>query len=270
MTVRIEREGKVATVIHSRPEACNAMDPDSAVALTKAFQELDAEPATAAIVFWGEGGAFCAGWDLKYAKAFTDAGRFQSEIVDGLAFPEGDAPAPRGPMGPSRLEMNKPLIAAVEGPAVAGGMELALWCDVRVMAHDAYFGVYCRRWGIPLIDGGTVRLPRLVGQGRALEIIMTGRKVEAQEALRIGLCEQVVGHGQARAAAEAMAQQIARFPQGAMLADRRSAIAGHGLPVREALAREWAGGVQTIATEGAAGAGRFAAGKGRGGDFGDI
>ncbi|WP_332684673.1 crotonase/enoyl-CoA hydratase family protein [Bosea sp. (in: a-proteobacteria)] len=270
MTVRIERQGKVATVILSRPGARNAMDPDSAVALTEAFLQLDADPETAAIVFWGEGGAFCAGWDLKCAQAFTDLNRFQSEIVDGLAFPEGDAPAPRGPMGPSRLEMSKPLIAAVEGPAVAGGMELALWCDVRIMAHDAYFGVYCRRWGIPLIDGGTVRLPRLVGQGRALEIIMTGRKVEAQEALRIGLCEQVVGCGQTRAAAEAMAQQIARFPQGAMLADRRSAIAGHGLPVREALAREWAGGVRTIATEGAAGAGRFAAGKGRGGDFGDI
>ncbi len=270
MSIRIERAGKVATVIHSRPEARNAMDPDSAVALTEAFQQLDADPGTHAIVFWGEGGAFCAGWDLKYAQAFTAPERFQEEIVDGLGFPADGGVPPRGPMGPSRLEMSKPLIAAVEGPAVAGGMELALWCDVRVMAEDAYFGVYCRRWGIPLIDGGTVRLPRLVGQGRALEIIMTGRKVPAEEALRIGLCEQVVPKGEARAAAEAMAQEIARFPQGAMLADRRSAIAGHGLPVREALAREWQAGVGTIATEGAAGAGRFAAGRGRGGDFGDI
>ncbi|SFI33294.1 enoyl-CoA hydratase [Bosea sp. OK403] len=270
MTIRIERAGKVATVIHSRPEARNAMDPESAEALTKAFLELDAEPSVSAIVFWGEGGAFCAGWDLKYAQAFTDAARFQAEIVEGLAFSADGSTSPRGPMGPSRLEMSKPLIAAIEGPAVAGGMELALWCDVRVMAENAYFGVYCRRWGIPLIDGGTVRLPRLVGQGRALEIIMTGRKVEAQEALRIGLCEQIAPRGQARAVAEAMAQQIARFPQGAMLADRRSAIAGYGLPVREALAREWGGGVATIATEGAAGAGRFASGKGRGGDFGDI
>ncbi len=270
MTVRIERSGKVATVIHARPEARNAMDPDSAIALTDAFVALDADPETAVIVFWGEGGAFCAGWDLKYAQAFTQAERFRSEIVEGLAFPPGDAPPPRGPMGPSRLEMSKPVIAAVEGPAVAGGMELALWCDVRVMAQDAYFGVYCRRWGIPLIDGGTVRLPRLVGQGRALEIVMTGRKVEAEEALRIGLCEKVVARGEARAAAEAMAQEIARFPSGAMLADRRSVIAGHGLPVREALAREWEGGVHTIATEGAAGAGRFAAGKGRGGDFSEI
>jgi enoyl-CoA hydratase len=270
MTVRIERDGKVATVIHSRIEARNAMDPDSAVALTEAFMTLDADTETSAIVFWGEGGAFCAGWDLKYAQAFTEADRFEAEIVQGLAFSQTGGPDPRGPMGPSRLEMSKPLIAAVEGPAVAGGMELALWCDVRVMAEDAYFGVYCRRWGIPLIDGGTVRLPRLVGQGRALEIIMTGRKVEAEEALRICLCEKVVPKGGARAAAEAMAQEIARFPQGAMLADRASAIAGHGLTVREALAREWEGGVRTIATEGAAGAGRFASGKGRGGDFSSI
>lgn len=270
MTIRIERDGKVATVIHSRIEARNAMDPDSAEALTAAFRELDADPETGAIVFWGEGGAFCAGWDLKYAQAFTDAERFRTEIVEGLAFPHGGGPAPRGPMGPSRLEMGKPVIAAIEGPAVAGGMELALWCDVRIMAQDAYFGVYCRRWGIPLIDGGTVRLPRLVGQGRALEIIMTGRKVAADEALRIGLCETVVPRGEARAAAEAMAQQIVRFPQGAMLADRRNAIAGHGLGVREALAREWAGAVETIVKDGAAGAGRFAGGKGRGGDFEDI
>jgi enoyl-CoA hydratase len=270
MSIRIEREGKVATVIHSRIEARNAMDPESAVALTEAFLELDADRDVSAIVFWGEGGAFCAGWDLKYAKAFTDAQRFEQEIVQGLAYPSDGSTPPRAPMGPSRLEMSKPLIAAVEGPAVAGGMELALWCDVRVLGASAYFGVYCRRWGIPLIDGGTVRLPRLVGQGRALEIIMTGRKVEAEEALRIGLCERVVPDGKARAEAEAMAQQIARFPQGAMLADRRSAIAGHGLSVREAMEREWAGGVCTIASEGAAGAGRFASGKGRGGDFSDL
>ena len=270
MAVRIERQGKVATVIHSRPEARNAMDPDSAEALTRAFLELDHDDGTAAIVFWGEGAAFCAGWDLKYAQAFTDAGRFQNEIVEGLAFPASDGTPPRGPMGPSRLEMSKPLIAAIEGPAVAGGMELALWCDIRVMAEDAYFGVYCRRWGIPLIDGGTVRLPRLVGQGRALEIIMTGRKVTADEALRIGLCEAVAPKGGARARAEAMAQEIARFPQGAVRADRASAIAGHGLSVQEALRQEWQRGVHTIATEGAAGAGRFAAGKGRGGDFSEI
>lgn len=269
MSVRVERQGKVATVIHSRAEARNAMDPESAEALTDAFLDLDRDDGTAAIVFWGEGSAFCAGWDLKYAQAFTDTGRFESEIVDGLGFPDAGAP-PRGPMGPSRLAMSKPLIAAIEGPAVAGGMELALWCDVRVMAEDAYFGVYCRRWGIPLIDGGTVRLPRLVGQGRALEIMMTGRKVPAEEALRIGLCETVVPKGQARAAAEAMAHEIARFPQGAVRADRASAIAGHGLSVEEALRQEWRRGVHTIATEGAAGAGRFAEGKGRAGDFSEI
>ena len=162
------------------------------------------------------------------------------------------------------------MIAAVEGPAVAGGMELALWCDVRVLAETAYFGVYCRRWGIPLLDGGSVRLPRLVGQGRALEIIMTGRKVEAEEALRIGMCEQVVAAGQARQAAEAMARHIARFPQAAVRADRRTVYEQHGLPVREALRREWHNGVMAHYDEGAAGAGRFAAGLGRSGDFTNI
>jgi enoyl-CoA hydratase len=162
------------------------------------------------------------------------------------------------------------VIAAVEGPAVAGGMELALWCDMRVMAADAYFGVYCRRWGIPLLDGGSVRLARLVGQGRALEIILTGRKVEAEEAVRIGLCEQLVGLGGARAAAEALAHEIARFPQAAVRADRRSVIETYGLPVREALRREWVNGVEAHFKEGASGAGRFAGGHGRHGDFRDI
>ena len=155
------------------------------------------------------------------------------------------------------------MIAAVEGPAVAGGMELALWCDIRVMARDAYFGVYRRRWGIPLLDGGSVRLSRLAGQGRAMEIILTGRKVEADEALRIGMCEQLVDHGEARVAAEAMAHEIARFSQAALRADRRSVIETYGLPVREAMRREWANGVEAHFKECAAGAGRFAAGLGR-------
>ena len=162
------------------------------------------------------------------------------------------------------------MIAAVEGPAVAGGMELALWCDVRVMAEDAYFGVYCRRWGIPLLDGGTVRLPRLVGQGRAMEIILTGRKVPAEEAYRIGLCEKLVPPGEARATAEAMAQEIARFPQAAVRADRRNVHDTYGLPVREALRREWSNGLDAHRKEGAAGVARFATGKGRHGDFADI
>jgi enoyl-CoA hydratase len=166
--------------------------------------------------------------------------------------------------------MSKPVIAAVEGPAVAGGMELAMWCDVRVMAESAYFGVYCRRWGVPLIDGGTVRLPRLVGQGKALEIIMTGRKVTAEESYRIGLAEKVVPHGKAREAAEAMAQEIARFPQECMRSDRLSVYRAHGKTVRQGLESEWATSAGIVKAEGIRGATRFAEGKGRHGDFGDI
>ena len=269
--VRIEKQGAVWTVIHSRyDEARNAMDPASADALVAAFKEFDADPTASAAVLWGEGGAFCSGWDLKFASTLSDRDAFRREVSEGLAFPSGANEAPRGPLGPTRLELSKPVIAAVEGPAVAGGMELALWCDIRVMADTAYFGVYCRRWGIPLLDGGTVRLARLVGQGRAMEIILTGRKVPAEEALRIGMCEQVVEQGSARAAAEAMAQTIARFPQAAVRADRRSVIETYGLPVREALRREWANGVEAHFQEGAAGAGRFSQGLGRHGDFSKI
>lgn len=267
MAVHIERNGTVIIVINDRIDARNACDPETADALTAAFQSFDADPSARVAVLWGAGGAFCAGWDLKYAATLEDRARFQQEIVQGLAFPAGSASPPRGPLGPSRLELSKPVIAAVEGPAVAGGMELALWCDVRVMAETAYFGVYCRRWGIPLLDGGTVRLPRLVGVGRAMEIILTGRMVPAAEAYRIGLCEKVVAPGQARAAAEAMAHEIARFPQAAVLADRRSVYDTYGLPVREAMEREWANGVDAHLKEGAAGAGRFSAGRGRHGDF---
>ena len=168
------------------------------------------------------------------------------------------------------MELSKPLIGAIEGPAVAGGMELALLCDVRVMAETAYLGVYCRRWGIPLLDGGTVRLPRLVGQGKALEIALTGRKVPAEECYRIGLCEKVVPEGEARSAAEEMAHEIARFPQAAVLADRRSIIETRGLTVREALKVEWANGIDAVRKEGAAGATRFRDGAGRHGDFSKI
>lgn len=269
--VRVEKNGAVWTVIHSRYEqARNAMDPESADALVAAFLEFDADPTASVAVLWGEGGAFCAGWDLRYAASLADRDAFQREIVDGLAFPTGANPAPRGPLGPTRLELSKPVIAAVEGPAVAGGMELALWCDIRVMAETAYFGVYCRRWGIPLLDGGSVRMARLVGQGRAMEISLTGRKVPADEALRIGLCESVVETGGARAAADRMAHEIARFPQAAVRADRRSLIETYGLPIREAMRREWINGVEAHFQEGAAGAGRFAGGLGRHGDFGRI
>lgn len=267
MTVRIEKSSSVWTVIHSRAEARNAMDPESAEALVEAFLEFDRDRQAAVAVLWGEGGSFCSGWDLKYASTLADRAKFDAEIVRGLGFGLGSSPAPRGPLGPTRLELSKPVIAAVEGPAVAGGMELALWCDVRVMADNAYFGVYCRRWGIPLLDGGSVRLPRLVGQGRALEIIMTGRKVAAQEALRIGMCEKLVAAGEARDAAETMAHEIARFPQAAVRADRKTVHETHGLALRDAMRREWSNGIEAHHEEGAAGAARFSAGSGRHGDF---
>ena len=267
MAVRVEKKGKVWTVIHSRPGARNAMDPASADALVSAFLDFDRDETAAVAVLWGEGGAFCAGWDLKYgASLLTDSSELKK-----LDFPPGDRQAiPRGPMGPTRLELDKPVIAAVAGPAVAGGFEVALWCDVRVMEESAYFGVYCRRWGVPLVDGGTARLPRIVGRGRALEIILTGRKVPAEEALRIGACEQVVPDGQSRQAAEAMAHEIARFPQACVRADRRSVYAQEGLGLREALRREWVNGFPAFVAEGAAGAARFASGKGRHGEFGEI
>jgi enoyl-CoA hydratase len=263
MTVTVEKNGAVTTVIHARPEARNAMDVESAEALVEAFLAFEHDPDASVAVFWGAGGAFCAGWDLKLAASLAG----QSEPLKALNFPEDGGPVPRGPMGPSRLELSKPVIAAVAGPAVAGGFELALWCDLRVMEEDAYFGVYCRRWGIPLIDGGTVRLPRLVGQGRALDIILTGRKVTAEEAFRIGLCERIAPKFKAREAAEELAQEIARFPQECVRADRRSVYLQHGLAVREALRREWENSVNVLEKEGVAGAVRFAAGKGRGGDF---
>jgi enoyl-CoA hydratase/carnithine racemase len=265
MSVRIEKSGSVWTVIHSRPEARNAMDPASADALVAAFEQFDNDKSANVAVFWGKGGAFCAGWDLKSVSSLD-----QNDPVGNINFPKDGGKPPRGPLGPSRLEMSKPVIAAVEGPAVAGGMELAMWCDVRVMAESAYFGVYCRRWGVPLIDGGTVRLPRLVGQGKALEIIMTGRKVTAEESYRIGLAEKVVPHGKAREAAEAMAQEIARFPQECMRSDRLSVYRAHGKTVRQGLESEWATSAGIVKAEGIRGATRFAEGKGRHGDFGDI
>lgn len=266
MTVRIEKSGRVTTVIHARPEARNAMDPASADALAAAFIAFDADPEASVAVLYGEGGAFCAGWDLKYGASLAGV----SDPLSGLNFPKGDGPVPRGPLGPTRLELGKPVIAAVAGPAVAGGMELALWCDIRVMEESAYLGVYCRRWGIPLLDGGTVRLPRLVGQGRAMEIILTGRKVPASECLRIGACEKVVADGTARQEAEALAQEIARFPQDCVRADRRSVYLQHGLPVLAAMGREWENGTKALSEEGVFGAGRFLRGAGRHGDFSKL
>lgn len=265
MTVRIERDGPVWTVIHSRPEARNAMDPTSARALFEAFVEFDDDPGAAVAVFWGEGGAFCAGWDLKHAAALGN----RDDGVSRLPFGPDGAHS-RAPMGPSRLELSKPVIAAVAGPAVAGGMELAMWADIRVMEESAYMGVYCRRWGIPLIDGGTVRLPRLVGQGRALDLILTGRRVMADECERIGLCEYVVAHGDARRRAEELAHEIARFPQECVRADRRSVRDGYGLALGPALRQEWDGSRGVVAAEGISGARRFADGAGRSGAFDDV
>jgi len=270
MSVRIEKAGAVWTIVHDRPEARNAMDPKSADELTAAFLEFDASKDASVAVFWGAGGAFCSGWDLKYVSTL-DPSYPLGELDIPLLGPRGNGgEIPRGPLGPSRLELDKPVIAAIEGPAVAGGMELGLWCDFRVMARDAYFGVYCRRWGVPLIDGGTVRLPRIVGMGRAMEIILTGRKVPADEALRIGACEHVVPEGKSREFAEAMAHEIARFPQACVRADRRSAYMQQGLPLREAMRKEWYNGFPAFETDGATGAARFASGKGRHGDFRDI
>lgn len=251
MSVQVERAGAVYTVILSRPERRNAVDGPTAQALADAFREFEADPESHVAVLWGEGGTFCAGADLKAISGDGSPNRID---------PEGD-----GPMGPSRLQLDKPVIAAISGHAVAGGLELALWCDLRVVEEEAVFGVFCRRWGVPLIDGGTVRLPRVVGLGRALDLILTGRAVGAEEALRIGLADRVVPAGQSRAAAEALAAEIARHPQICMRADRRSAFASMDLELAEALRAEFAGGLEAVASEGLGGAAAFAGGEGRGG-----
>lgn len=264
--VYVEKDGPVTTVILNRPEVRNAVDKPTGEALVKAFLEFEADRNATVAVFWGAHGAFCAGGDLK-ALSRTNGRQW----MEDMRFQEdGNGNLPPGPLGPSRLQLSKPVIAAVAGPAVAGGMELAIWCDLRVMETDAYFGVYCRRWGVPLIDGGTVRLPRLVGMGRALDIIMTGRKVPAKEALAIGMCDRVVPKGKARAAAEALAHEIARFPRECMLADRNSVHRAWGKNMREAMREEYWFGQSCLANEGVAGAGRFASGKGRHGDSRDI
>ena len=266
MTLTVERAGPVTTIVRNRIEARNAMDPASAEALTKAFLAFDRDETQSVAVLWGAGGAFCAGFDLKVAASHLG----QKNPMAALDFPAGEGAVPRGPMGPTRLQLSKPVIAAVAGPAVAGGMELALWCDLRVMEASAYMGVYCRRWGVPLIDGGTVRLPRIVGRGTALDIILTGRKVPADECRRIGLCERLVPDGESRAAAEALAHEIARFPQGCMRADRSSVFLQEGLSELDGLKSEWACSSGMVEREGAAGAVRFSSGKGRHGDFGSI
>ena len=256
--VRVDRAGPVATVVLDRPAVRNAVDPATAAALAQAFVALDDDPGIHSIVLWGAGGTFCAGADLAAVAHGWDPGRLRP--------PDGSARDGFGPMGPTRMELTKPVIAAVAGHAVAGGLELALWCDLRVAEADAVFGVYCRRWGVPLIDGGTVRLPRLVGAGRAMDMILTGRAVHAGEALAIGLADRVVPSGQSRGAAEELAAEIARFPQGCLRADRASALAQWSLPATAALAREYESGLVVLQSgESARGAARFVSGAGRGG-----
>jgi enoyl-CoA hydratase/carnithine racemase len=255
--VRVERAGPVVTVILDRPAVRNAVDRPTAEALSDAFRAFEADGSAAVAVLWGAGGTFCAGADLK-SFAASDNNQGNSNRVA----PDGD-----GPMGPSRMALSKPVIAAVAGHAVAGGLELALWCDLRVVEEDAVLGVFCRRWGVPLIDGGTVRLPRIVGLGRALDLILTGRPVDAAEAYRIGLADRVVPRAGARAAAEALAAEIARFPQECLRNDRMSAYESLGRPTDEALAIEYRHGMASLAAGAREGAARFAAGEGRHGAF---
>jgi enoyl-CoA hydratase/carnithine racemase len=251
--VRVERSGPVTTVILDRPEVRNAVDGPTADLLADAFRAFEDDEEALVAVLWGAGGTFCAGADLK-AMDTERHNRVESE---------GD-----GPMGPSRMALSKPVIAAVAGHAVAGGLELACWCDLRVVEEDAIFGVFCRRWGVPLIDGGTVRLPRLIGLSRSLDLVLTGRAVDAEEALAFGLANRVVPTGTAREAAEALAAQLARFPQVTLRGDRRSVYEQDGLSVSDAMENELALGRASL-DQAVRGAARFAEGAGRGGTFED-
>ncbi|EQM71709.1 crotonase/enoyl-CoA hydratase family protein [Pseudomonas solani] len=255
MSIRVEKNGPVTTLTIDRPQVRNAVDRPTAEALADALRAFEADDAARVAVLTGAGGTFCAGADL--AAVAEDGERRNRLEVDG-----------DGPMGPSRMQLAKPLIAAIEGYAVAGGLELALLADMRVMAEDAVCGVFCRRFGVPLIDGGTVRLPRIVGQGRALDLILTGRPVQAEEALAMGLANRVVPAGTAREAAERLALEIAAFPQRCMLADRASAYAQWQLPFDAAIANEFEGGLEVIHSgETRTGAQAFSGGKGRHGQF---
>jgi len=246
MTVRSERDGPVTTVTIDRPGSRNAVDRRTADDLADAFEAFDEDDTQLVAVLTGAGGTFCSGADLG--------------AMDNRVEPDGP-----GPMGPTRMRLSKPVVAAVEGYAVAGGLELAIWCDLRVAASDAVFGVFCRRWGVPLIDGGTVRLPRLVGSGRALDLVLTGREVAADEALRIGLADRVVDPGTALAAALELAGGLATLPQECLRNDRMSLLAGEGRSVEDAMRNELRLGLASLAAGAAEGAARFAAGAGRGG-----
>lgn len=245
--VRVERNGAVTTVIIDRPHARNAVNGPTAMALFNAFDEFDKDESASVAVLWGDNGTFCAGADLK-AMGTPDTNPLHRTGP--------------GPMGPSRMQLSKPVIAAVSGYAVAGGLELALWCDLRLAEEDAVFGVFCRRWGVPLIDGGTVRLPRLIGHSRAMDLILTGRAVDAQEALAIGLANRVVPTGQARQAAEELAAELAQLPQLCLRSDRMSMLNQWGQSEADAMDFEF-GSLSRVAAESLAGAARFAQGAGR-------
>lgn len=255
--VAVEREGSTTIVSIDRfAEARNAVDPETAVLLREAFLAFDRDDSQSVAILTGRDGVFCAGYDLKVAASRSAA---------GIHDPEGP-----GPMGPTRHLLTKPVIAAVEGYAVAGGLELALWCDMRVASETAKFGVFCRRWGVPLIDGGTVRLPRLIGHSRALDMILTGREIGAREAFDWGLANRLAPAGQALAEARTLAEAIAKFPQLCMRSDRQSSYEQWSLDLLGALSNEARLGMPALQAEAQKGAARFAAGKGRGGDFGSV
>lgn len=251
-SIRVETRDRVTTVVLDRPERRNAVDGPMAAELAHAFKAFDHDPDADVAVLWGNGGHFCAGADLKA----VGTPRQNTVAVSG-----------DGPMGPTRLRLSKPVIAAVEGYAVAGGLELAIWCDLRVVASDAIFGVFCRRWGVPLIDGGTVRLPRLIGTSRAMDMILTGRPVDAREAAEFGLANRVVAAGTAREEAEKLARRLTAFPQTCLRNDRRSAYEQEGLTEEEALRFEIGVGLESLRADGTSGAARFTAGSGRHGSF---
>ncbi len=256
MSVIEQTQGHVVTIILNRPDVRNAVDGPTAAELTRALRDFDANDEAYVAVLCGAKGTFCAGADLK-AIAHPEEGRVNRLEIDGDA-----------PMGPSRLILSKPVIAAISGHAVAGGLELALWCDLRVMEETAVLGVFCRRFGVPLIDGGTIRLPRLIGMSRALDLILTGRAVSAQEALEIGLVNRVVPQGKAREAAEALAAEIARFPQACLRSDRLSVYEQWDVTVKQALRNEFHHGMDVMGSgESIEGAARFSSGQGRHGSF---
>ena len=268
MTIRSDMQGDITIVTIDRAEARNAVNPEMAAALFNAFIAFERDDSQRVAILTGVTGAFCSGFDLKAAASGMDERWFAAHDLDAGWDDPAAEPRP-GPMGPTRLVLSKPVIAAISGPAVAGGMELALWCDLRVMEASAYMGVYCRRWGVPLIDGGTVRLPRIVGHGVAMDLILTGRKVEAEECKAIGLASRLCADGEALQTALELARAIARFPQACMRADRKSAMSQWSLPLADALQNEWKS-VDAFRKEGLSGAARFSSGKGRGGDFREI